>query len=270
MIDLHCHLLPNIDDGSRSAQRSVEVLERMAADGVVAVVLTPHVKASDIESDAEHCLEVRERAYRELTAHSVQRSAVTEGRGMPRPYLYAGFEIMLNQPLPTLAIGDRRFALAGSRYYLVEFPLTVVGEFATGVLRQISQTGVVPLVAHPERYDACTPATVEAWRDAGARMQVDATALTRPTTRGHRARQLVAGGLADVVAADNHGDRRTMVTAVRFLRDHSTEAGGATEAAVARLTAENPRAVIDDSQTVDVPPVKIREGLLSRLRRVIG
>ncbi len=166
MIDLHCHLLPNIDDGSRSAQRSVEVLERMAADGVVAVVLTPHVKASDIESDAEHCLEVRERAYRELTAHSVQRSAFS----VQLPKLHAGSEIMLNQPLPTLAIGDRRFALAGSRYYLVEFPLSVVGEFATSVLRQISQTGVVPLVAHPERYDACTPATVEAWRDAGARM----------------------------------------------------------------------------------------------------
>ncbi len=177
---------------------------------------------------------------------------------------------MLNQPLPTLATGDRRFALAGSRYYLVEFPLTVVGEFATSVLRQISQTGAVPLVAHPERYDACSPATVEAWRNAGARMQVDATTLTRPTTRGHRARQLVAGGLADLVAADNHGDRRTMVTAVRFLRDHSTEPAGTTEAAVARLTAENPRAVIDDAQMVDVPPVKIREGLLSRLRRVIG
>ncbi len=75
MIDLHCHLLPNIDDGSRSAQRSVEVLEHMAADGVVAVVLTPHVKASDIESDAEHCLEVRERAFNELTAHSAQLTA---------------------------------------------------------------------------------------------------------------------------------------------------------------------------------------------------
>ncbi len=265
MIDLHCHLLPNIDDGSRSAQRSVEVLERMAADGVVAVVLTPHVKASDIESDAEHCLELRERAFNELTAHGSQ---LTAHGSQLTPELHAGFEIMLNQPLPTLVSGDRRFALAGSRYYLVEFPLTVVGEFATGALRQISQTGVVPLVAHPERYDACSPATVEAWRKAGARMQVDATTLTRPTTRGHRSRQLVAGGLADVVAADNHGDRRTMVTAVRFLRDHSTEAAGTTEAAVARLTAENPRAVIDDSQMVDVPPVEIREGLLSRLRRV--
>ncbi len=75
VIDLHCHLLPNIDDGSRSAKRSVEVLERMAADGVVGVVLTPHVKASDIESDAEHCLEVRERAFNELTAHSSQLTA---------------------------------------------------------------------------------------------------------------------------------------------------------------------------------------------------
>lgn len=48
MIDLHCHLLPGVDDGSRSVQQSVAVLARMAAEGITDVVLTPHLESSRV------------------------------------------------------------------------------------------------------------------------------------------------------------------------------------------------------------------------------
>ena len=252
MVDLHSHLLANVDDGSTSLEQSADVLALFLEHGVTDVVLTPHVRASQIARSGEQQIERRDQALAAL------RSAAPAG-----VQLHPGFEIMLDEPLPEMAQGDRRFALAGSRYYLVEFPLAIVGELAGGVLQQLAQVGIIPLVAHPERYTQCSVEGVAGWRRAGTRVQVDATTLTRKTMRGRRARALVAAGLADVLAADNHGDRRTLKTAVEFLeaRDGGT--------ALSLLTGENPQAVLRDEAMGDVPPVRLREKWMERMRRWI-
>jgi protein-tyrosine phosphatase len=249
MIDLHCHLLPGIDDGSSSIEQSVAVLHGFAAEGVTDVALTPHLRASDIGPRGEIWVARRDQLLEELSAAAP--AAVR---------LHPGFEIMLDQPLPTFAVGDRRFALAGSRYYLVEFPFSVVGELATGILSRLARTGIVPLVAHPERYYLCTVATFSAWVAAGALLQVDATTVTRPTSRGDMARQLVEEGLAGILAADNHGDKRTLLTGRRFLEDR-----GAPEAAE-WLTVRNPRAVLDDQPVSATPRARLKSGIAERIR----
>ncbi|MSR05544.1 MAG: hypothetical protein EXR93_00520 [Gemmatimonadetes bacterium] len=247
MIDTHCHLLPAIDDGSPSVEQSAVVLSLFAAQGVTDVVLTPHLNASTVSADGDAAVARRQRAFDELT------------RGAPAaPRLALGFEIMLDVPMPALALGDRRFSLAGSRYYLVEFPLSVVPQFAATVLHQMSRAGVVPIVAHPERYDACSPPAVRQWRQAGARVQLDATTLTRPTTRGQRARALLAEGLADILAADNHGDRRSLATGAQYLQEH--QCGSVVE----HLTTRNPGAIVSDGAMTDVPAANVVEGWMSR------
>ena len=253
MIDIHSHLLVGLDDGSGSLSRSVEVLRQMVSDGVEALVLTPHIKAQEIEQDGDSHVARRQQAFLDLAE-----------RAGELPRLHVGFEIMLDQPLANRFAGDRKFSVAGSRYYLVEFPYTVVAKFATRILGQMAEAGAVPIVAHPERYDACWPHTVREWRAAGARMQVDATAITRPTTRGRRARELLAAGLADLVAADNHGGRGTIATAWRYLAEHGHEE------AARILTSVNPRAVIENGDMVDAPPVEIGESWWGRVRALWG
>jgi protein-tyrosine phosphatase len=253
VIDLHSHLLPGIDDGSGSVEQSVRVLGEFAQAGITDVVLTPHISASTMARGGERAVEKREDAFQRL-----------QSAAPAAPRLTLGFEIMLDQPLPVLAGGDRRFSLAGSRYYRVEFPLTIVPQFAAGVLSQMTRSGIVPLVAHPERYDACSPEAVALWRKAGARIQLDATTLTRPHSRGRRARALLQHGLADVVAADNHGDHRTMRTAAEYL----TARGG--ERASALLTATNPAAVIADGEMMPVAPVPLPAGWGERIARLFG
>jgi protein-tyrosine phosphatase len=249
MIDIHSHLLPGVDDGSRSLAQSLEVLRQFAGDGVTDVVVTPHLRAGDIPAKGEDAIRVRDERLAEL------REAAPAG-----VRLHPGFEILLDQPLPPAALGNRRYALAGSRYYLVEFPLSVMGHLVADVLQAISARGVVPLVAHPERYYLCSAKTVDLWRTVGAAIQVDATTITRPTTRGEVARQLLRAGLADVLAADNHGDRRTLATGQRFLEQH-----GAREAA-SWLTGENPRAVIADGELMPVPQARLKVGVVERVR----
>jgi protein-tyrosine phosphatase len=66
VIDIHSHLLVGLDDGSRSISRSVEVLRQMASDGVEALVLTPHIKAQEIERDGDSHIARRAQAFFDL------------------------------------------------------------------------------------------------------------------------------------------------------------------------------------------------------------
>ena len=95
-------------------------------------------------------------------------------------------------------------------------------------------------------------------------MQVDATTLTQPRGRGDRARDLVAAGLADILAADNHGDERCIATAVDWLAEHD----GAEQAVM--LLETNPRAILRDEPLYEVDPLPGRTGLLNRMRRLLG
>lgn len=252
MIDIHSHLLPDIDDGSRSASQSVDVLCALADQGVQEIVLTPHVRANELASDADDPVERRAVAFEVLRRANPPEHIKT----------HLGFEIMLDQPLPPAICLDRRFALAGSRYYLVEFPYSVVASFARRALADIASTGAVPVVAHPERYEACSPETIREWRLAGAKIQLDATTLTRTSTRGHRARQLLATALADVIAGDNHGDARTIVTGADFL----VRRGAHRQAQL--LATDNPASIVSDGELTAVPEASLRESLIERWKRL--
>jgi protein-tyrosine phosphatase len=180
------------------------------------------------------------------------------------PKLHLGFEIMMDQPLPAAVLGDRRFALAGSRYYLVEFYNSVTADAITKALEMICASGMVPVIAHVERYDASSPATVRGWRDLGAKMQVDAREYLKDTTRGRNARLLTSLGLIDMTASDNHGDARSVEYAERFFNDSGFPDTGL------MLCETNPLALVEDRELEDVAPVKLKEGFWSRVKGALG
>ena len=94
-------------------------------------------------------------------------------------------------------------------------------------------------------------------------MQVDATTLLSPQSRGQRARALVAAGLGDILAADNHGDERSIGTGRQFLESQD----GAEQADL--LTRVNPRAILDDAPLTPVPPVELRRSWMQKIRQLL-
>ena len=250
MIDLHSHLLPGVDDGSRTVEQSVAVLRRMAELGITDVCLTPHLKANETATAPPP---PHEQAFTALRA---------EAPALPR--LHRGAEVMLDRPLPQDGAGLRRITLGGTRYILVEFPRLVAADAVTNALTRVREGGLVAILAHPERYSCCTVEAVAYWRSLGARMQVDANTLHSPQTRGQRARQLVAAGLGDILAGDNHGDDRTIAGGADFLRAQD----GLEHADL--LTVRNPGAILRDEPLVDVPPLEIRRTWMQRIRRFLG
>jgi len=249
VIDLHSHLLPGVDDGSRAVEQSVKVLGELAAQGVTDICLTPHLRAAQVEAGPP---ELHDRAFAGLSAHA---PAV--------PRLHRGAEVMLDRPLAVDPHRIRRVTLGGTRYILVEFPRMVALETVTNALTRILDTGLIPLLAHPERYRCCTTDSVARWRGLGAVMQVDGPTLVTSRTRGQRARDLVAAGLADIIAGDNHGDDRSIAQGYQFLLAQDAQEQGEL------LARRNPAAILADRALEPVPPVQIRSTWMQRLRQLI-
>jgi protein-tyrosine phosphatase len=248
VIDLHCHLLPAVDDGSRSVMHSAAVLRRWRDDGVTAVCLTPHVLASRA---GEGVPRQHDAAFEALMVEAP-----------PEVTLYRGAEIMLDVPATAAAL--RPHTLGGTRYVLVEFPRMIAEEAVRNALSVVVRSGLVPVLAHPERYTSCSAQAAHRWRQAGARLQVDATTLLSPQPRGDRARSLLRHGLGDIIAADNHGDSRSLPVGYRAL----VEFGGEEQAEL--LAIANPAAILADEPLAPVPPLEIRRTILQRIRRLFA
>jgi protein-tyrosine phosphatase len=248
VIDLHSHLLPAVDDGARTVERAIAVLETMAARGVTAICLTPHLTATKAEVGVPPG---HDEAFARLIAVAP-----------PAPRLHRGAEVMLDRPLGRAAAANAGVRLGGSRYILVEFPRMVAAATVSHALAHVVGLGLVPVLAHPERYSSCTVESVKRWRALGGVMQVDATTLLSPRRRGERARRLVTEGLADILAADNHGDERLLETGRAMLCEH----GGTEQAEL--LTVRNPAAILADGLVDNVPPIAFRVSVLERLRRL--
>lgn len=250
MIDLHCHLLPGVDDGSRSVEQSIQVLAAMELSGVTAVCLTPHFSVAEIPQGLPPS---HGTAFAALAAQAP--AAVT---------LHRGVELMLDRPVRPDLLDHPGLTLGGTRFILVEFTRMVAATSIANALRQVVQLGLVPVLAHPERYAACRPQSVRQWKAAGALMQVDAITLLSSRGRGARARDLLRHGLADIMAADNHGDDRLMKTACL----HLSELGGDVQADL--LAHRNPTAILADGDLEPVPPFEIKTTLLDRMKQLLG
>ena len=247
MIDIHTHLLPGVDDGSPSPEISIPILERFAADGVQIVVCTPHLEAS--------------RASHAPYERHLEILAALRTRAIVSPELRLGWEIMLDTP--GVDLRDSRFTLGGSTAVLVEFPRMMVPPNASEELFRLRMSGVVPVLAHPERYWGCTVERVAEWRRVGAVVQMDVAGVFASGPQGTLAMSLLEQGLVDLLASDTHGDSRALVPAKRWLLEL-----GADDTADL-LTRRNAAHLLADQALEPVPPRERRRGMFGRLKELL-
>jgi protein-tyrosine phosphatase len=248
VIDIHSHLLPGVDDGAATFEEALTVLERFAAEGVMVVVCTPHLDAS--------------RATEAPVARDAALRAELQARAPKGVRLESGFEIQLD--LPNVDLTDPALHLGGSTAALVEFAGMTVPPNSAREIYRLRMSGVVPVLAHPERYRGTTVELVEEWRGAGAVTQLDCAMLFGRAPMCRLARALLQQGLIDCIASDNHADARSLVHAKHWLEEL-----GATDQA-ALLTETNPARLLASEGLLPVDPIpEVEEGVLARLRDLI-
>lgn len=242
MFDLHCHLLPGIDDGAVDPAMALEMARIAVADGITTVACTPHIYPGMYENDATGIRDAIARMRLLLAEHGVPLELVEGADVHLAPDLLAGIRA---GRIPTLA---------GSRYLLLEPPHHVVPPRFEETVFDLLAAGITPVITHPERLR-----WVESHFDAmqrlarrGAWMQVTAGALTGRF--GKRVQywgdKFVGEGLCMLLATDaHHPVRRPPLL---------EEARAAAETLVGRAEAEHlvrtrPAGIVADADPESLP-----------------
>ena len=259
MIDLHCHVLPGIDDGPDSAEESLELARAARADGTTTIVATPHVdwRHSDVRAPA-------------VAAGVAALQPLLDAAGVD-VRLVAGAEVALDRAVDLTE--DELFALhlGDGPWLLLECPLSPsqTAGFAAGA-RALSARGHRVLLAHPERSPLFLrdPDLLDALVADGALAQVTAGALSGVfgSTVRRAAAQFVESGAVQIVASDGHGPHRPPAIA-----EHLDTAGVDPDIA-AWLSQDVPAAVLAGAPIPERPQAPVADGGRSRrsLRRLLG
>ena len=138
--DMHCHLVPKVDDGSKCMEESIDCLNTLSAVGYNKVIITPHFQFPRFQNDEDDIC----RRYEEVKAAAVEAGVKIELAGIGGEYrIDSGFAKRLENP---------RFLLVGGKYVLVEFSLHQQMMGCDELIFDMQMKGYEVILAHPERY----------------------------------------------------------------------------------------------------------------------
>ncbi len=140
MIDIHSHLLNNVDDGSRNVIESFTCLKMAVEAGFTDIILTPHY----IEGSFENSYELIQPKIEEFRTKLEDNNIAVN--------IYHGNEVYISEHIGELIQNGTVARLAGSRYVLFELPMNSRLLNLHNLIMQIKETGAIPVLAHPERY----------------------------------------------------------------------------------------------------------------------
>jgi protein-tyrosine phosphatase len=194
MIDLHCHILPGIDDGAKDTAQAREMLAMQQASGVDAMYLTPHFYPE--EKTGEEFLAERAKAWENLSASLEPRE---------KGNIRLGAEVRYCREL--LSLDLKALTLGGGDYLLLELPGLRYPAYGVQLMEQLLGMGLIPVLAHVERYAYFReePALLKRLTDLGVLAQVSARALFDRRDRNFSLACLQQG-LAQIVASDAHNE----------------------------------------------------------------
>lgn len=140
MVDLHCHLLPGIDDGSKSMAISLRLAKEATENGVTHALLTPHHMNGRYVNHKKDVLRLTQEFQQQLKDHQIPLT------------VFPGQEVRINgQLIQALDNDDILFADENNRYLMLEFPDDDVPHYTNQMVFELQQRGITPVIVHPER-----------------------------------------------------------------------------------------------------------------------
>ncbi len=246
MIDLHCHLLPGIDDGAADLETSLEMARMAYADGIRITACTPHITPPIYNNAAiDICARVS----------ALQAELVNAGINLK---LIAGADIHVRVDLAALLSESPSPCLQGTRYFLFEPPHAVLPPNLDRLSNGVIRAGYVPILTHPERltwieqhYDM-----ICALDEMGAAVQLTAASITG--TFGKRAQywseRMLDEGRVDIIATDAHSTRGRPPI-LSGARDLIAKRLG--DDAARRMTVSNPALILQNQALPAKPRLKV-------------
>lgn len=194
--DMHCHLVPKVDDGSKCIEESVECMKALASVGYKKMILTPHFQTPRFENDEDDIV----RRYEEMKRQVADMGVEIDICGIGGEYrIDSGFAKRLENP---------RFLQIGGKYVLVEFSLHQQMMGCDEMIFDMQMKGYEVILAHPERYPYLNVggSRMEQLKNQGVFFQVNVLSLGGfyGEEAKRRAFEMVEGGLVEFLGTDTH------------------------------------------------------------------
>ncbi|MGH9507075.1 MAG: tyrosine-protein phosphatase [Terriglobales bacterium] len=229
-VDIHCHILPGLDDGAETMEVSLDMARMAAEDGTSHIVATPHANFQ-FTYDPAKIAALRQQLQQAVGA---------------RPEILIGCDFHLSYENVRDALAHpQKYAIHGTQYQLVEFAESFQIEAMEAVLGQLLQAGMIPVLTHPERNPVFQkhPGVVYRYAQLGCVVQITAGSLRGDfgKTAAKVAFNLLDRDLVHVIASDGHSTQwrlPCLSSAAAVVAEHKNRA------IADALVAGNPAAII--------------------------
>ncbi|MBO1579760.1 tyrosine-protein phosphatase [Bacillus sp. XF8] len=197
MIDLHCHILPSIDDGAQSIEDSIAMAKAACEEGIHTIVATPHHQNGVYINPAESILYQVKQLNERLKEEEINLTVLP------------GQEIRLyGELLEDYELGHTLTLNRTDKYILIEFPANHVPRYAEKMLYELRVKGITPIIVHPERNTEIIehPDVLYKLVSQGMLTQITAGSITGKFGKKIKkfTLQLIEHHLAHVIASDAH------------------------------------------------------------------
>ena len=202
-VDMHCHVLPGIDDGSESMEESLHMLRDAYKSGISEIIVTPHYKRGRRNAGRDEILRLIEQLQTEMRNTD---NLIT---------LYPGNEIFFFEGITEALQSGEVLTLNGTNRVLVEFSPGEQLTYLRNAIDSLLAEEYVPIVAHPERY-GCTARSVSDTlflAQMGAELQVNAGSVAGKYGREARkyTMELLKAGAVTYIGSDAHDARKRKI-----------------------------------------------------------
>lgn len=196
MIDIHCHILPGVDDGAKTEEDSLAMARDAVAQGIDTIIATPHHRNGKYDNERASIIQ-NVAILRELLIFE----------GIPLNIL-AGQETRINGEMIEDINKGELLSLNDTKYLFVEFPSGSVPRYAQQMLFDIQVAGYIPVIVHPERNQELilNPAKLYEFVQKGALTQITAASLVGKFGKNIQkfSDQLIGANLTHFIASDAH------------------------------------------------------------------
>lgn len=236
MIDMHSHILPNVDDGSRTIQETINLLIEAKSAGFKKIVVTPHYKKGQYE--------IKKNEIELLTLALDEKLKIKETIGIE---LIVGNEIYIDASMIEDILQKQSSRINNTRYVLFEIPFNQKIVNIENLVDEMKKNGLVPILAHPERYDMIqkNPDIIKYFKEIGMVIQSNYCSILGDY--GSEAKitmkQLLKKGYVDILGSDAHREG-TIYRKIKIAKEKIIKIAGKEE--FQKMTQIKPQAILDN------------------------
>lgn len=260
LVDLHCHILPGMDDGPQTMGESLEMVQDAVREGIRTIVATPHFIVGEIEYDLDFIKEQVKLLQTKIHEKGLECKILT------------GSEVYICPELVQVLEKGKLVTINETSYVLVEFPAMEVAEYSIEIVRDLILRGYRPIIAHPERNETLSNHVEVMQRlvDMGCYFQVNSSSIVgKHGSRTQKfAIEMVKKGLVNFISSDGHSMNRRPIR----LAEAFATLDRLTRLDISSYLINNGRCAIEgrEIRSIDIERISKSRGVLERLREIFG